>query len=316
VEQENKNTEQKQEQSGREENRMTEDKKAENKTAEALLGEKLAEEGVSFAPGAVDGIYIYHTMHKEGPAEKLLEVIRVLHEKDEDEAEKLLHEIFMRPREVRMISMIDPLQHYIIDHADSLSPEKILKLASMAISSSNTEIVKFGLSLMEIVNFSESDDFRSVVVSLATDEEYTLFGIYVIRAWNDGDHLIFGLARRLTGWGRIHAIHYLKAETPEMKYWVLMEGWKNEIMPCYSALDAARKGNLTAFLEKDALESDEAENIEALVAALLDEGPVPGFSAYEEKDKLVNLLEKHRAAGAFTVKMDEMLKFMKGNAQE
>ncbi len=292
---------------------MDEKKKEEQKTAEALLAEKAADKEVSFAPGAIDGIYIYHTTHKQGPAEELIEAIRILHEEGEDEAEKKLYQVFVRPRETRMISMIDQLQHHIIDNVDKYSPEKLLSLASRSISSANTEIVKFGLSLMELVNFSESEDFRSVVVTLAKDEEFTLFALYVIRAWKDGAYITFGLAKRLLGWGRIHAVHFLTPETQEMKDWLIREGWYNEVIPAYSALDAAEKGELMKFLEKDTFSDEDVKGVEGLVEALLDEGPVRGISVYPEKDALVKRLTELRAGGAFTEKTDQFLGAMKGS---
>ena len=51
-------------------------------------------------------------------------------------------------------------------------------------------------------------EFREIIETLAISEEFTLFCLFVIDGWPDGAEVIFRLAQRLQGWGRIH-VHFI-----------------------------------------------------------------------------------------------------------
>ena len=51
-----------------------------------------------------------------------------------------------------------------------------------------------------------------------------------MRTWKDGNNEIWNLAKRVHGWGRIHAIEQLEPETNDIRRWLLTDGVRNEVM--------------------------------------------------------------------------------------
>ena len=74
--------------------------------------------------------------------------------------------------------------------------------------------------------------------------------MYNLKYWDNSNELIFELAKKLHGWGRIHAVKMLKPEdNDEMKEWLWLEGWKNNVMPEYSAYECYTKSGAKEIFE-------------------------------------------------------------------
>ena len=61
---------------------------------------------------------------------------------------------------------------------------------------------------------------------------------------------IWKLAKAVHGWGRIHAVNYLAdlTITPEIKDWMLREGFRNRVLNEYLAYSCATAGELKQAL--------------------------------------------------------------------
>lgn len=255
-------------------------------------------EKIRFAEGARDGITMYHTRveTKDDPAlHEILALISAgyLH------SEEKLKEFFGTPDQgPRMLNLIDGLQDWIVGHREELNPGMLYRFAGYLIrESSSPECVKFGLTLLEMLHGSpeEEQETRRVISTLALCDEFTLFCLYVIRGWADGADELFRLAQKVHGWGRIFIVHELEPDTPEKKDWLLREGWRNTVLDNYSAALCAKNGGLLALLEQETLPPEDYAAARSLVAALLEEQPLPGISGMEEGEKILDAFLRHAA---------------------
>ncbi len=242
-----------------------------------------------FADGAYDGIAMYHmgasTMSDE-TKELMIKAVQTASNGDIEAAEKLFTELGKAERAIRLI---DELQDYIIANRDSIPAEELYRFAVHAITKSwDVECVKFGLSILELLNIEDNEEIRNVVTVLGLSEEFTLFSVFVMLRWKDGNEKIAYLARMTHGWGRIHAIERLEANTEKIRKWLLREGVHNTVMPSYSALTCWNKSGAAELLFGDEPLSDEDfHGIRDIIDALLDEGPCAGISRVENAGEVL-----------------------------
>jgi len=180
------------------------------------------------------------------------------------------------------IEFIDPLMDQIIQRKD-LDPNRLEELAGwIAQQSPDREAIKFALALLGIVRTSKYDD---VIATLGRHEEFTLYAIVALSNIGDDDAeaKIFALAKQVHGWGRIHAVHRLAETTnPQIKAWLLREGYKNYILYEYLAYTCAIAGGLRRELEKDDVDPELLVSAAELLQALFMGGPAEDMGDYED----------------------------------
>ena len=243
-----------------------------------------------FVDGARDGIVMYHTSVTPGDVAPLHEILGLIAAGYLQAGQRL--EDFFAPDGPIMLPLIDGMQDWIIDHREELDPGAFHRFAMTTLRESrNKECVKFALSLLELLDSQPED--RQVILTLALSDEFTLFCMYVIRGWEDGNDQMFRLAKQVHGWGRIFLVHELEPDTPEIRDWLLREGWRNDILPNYSAALCAKKGQLRELLSRSFLPPDQRDTVRDLVEALLVESPLPGISGLEDGEGLLREYLRH-----------------------
>ncbi len=239
-----------------------------------------------FAPGALDGMSMYHMSHgglDSDGAKQMAAALKAAAKGDAQEADTLFYEW---TKEHRAVNYVDDLQKYAIDHAKKLDPGNVHRAAlAMILHSEHIECVKIGLELLEL--FSEpAEDVKEIVRRLGLYDEFTLFSVWNMQEWKNGNQEVFLLARKTYGWGRIHAVERLEPETEEIRRWLLTEGTVNSVTNAYSSLTCWRKSGAESVLfGKPA--PIEFKGIMTLIAGLLDEGPVPGISQLENAETVL-----------------------------
>lgn len=246
---------------------------------------------VPFADGAYDGIALYHmgaSKMSDEAKELMIKAVQTASNGDIEASEHLFAELGKTERAIRLI---DEFQDYIIANRDSIPAGELYKFAMYAVTRScDTECVKFGLSILELLNIKDNEEIKAIVTVLGLSEEFTLFSVFVMLGWSDGNEKIAYLARMTHGWGRIHAIERLKPDTEEIRRWLLHEGVHNTVLPAYSALTCWNKSGAAELLRSSCKLSDEDfKALRDLIDALLDEGPCAGISAVENSEETLEL---------------------------
>ncbi|TVT31494.1 hypothetical protein FNH05_28330 [Amycolatopsis rhizosphaerae] len=101
-----------------------------------------------------------------------------------------------------------------------------------------------------LLGLSGDERDRELLLVLGTLEDLSLYAVVaLLRSQPEPPHAVFELARRVDGWGRIHAVERLAGTgDPEIRSWLLREGFRNGVTGEYLAHLAATTGGLYAAL--------------------------------------------------------------------
>ena len=246
-------------------------------------------DGISWADGAMDGVFLYHTARNEGSIEPLKDIIFQISEEKFEEADNNLNNL-----NFSMVSIKIPLLKWIFQERENINADNLYKFAiSQLTTSKNKECIKFSLSVLSLIGVENEAETLEKIKILALSDEFTLYCLNIIEHLENSNNEIFEIAKKVKGWGRIHSIPYLEVTNNEIKEWILEKGCHNEVVPSYTALTCAKKINLLEILNEENISNKRFNNISYLVAALLDEGAATGISALENKEVLIEkYLEK------------------------
>ena len=249
------------------------------------------EEGLKYIDGAKDGICAYHMGAAEitkKDIEEINTVITFANKGDYDQADSVLEKLCER---IRVVNFIDELQDCILARKDEIEDKFYIYSLHLMTQSANIECVKFGMMIQEL--FKQSDEVKGMVRTLGLSDEFTLYSVFIMRNWENGNTEIMNIAKSVNGWGKVHAVHYIEPETEEIKYWLLTGAVSNDVMPAYSGWDCYKKADVEAILKKDGLNYEELEGVLSIVDAMLDEVPVLGISNVENpKEILLEVLNR------------------------
>ena len=239
-----------------------------------------------FAPGAFDGMCIYHFGHSAADAEtekQMAAALKAAAKGDFPEADILFYEW---TKEHRAVTYIDDLQNFVYGHTKELDPGNVHRVAlSMVLQSKHIECVKIGLELLEL--FGEpQENVKEIIRSLGLYDEFTIFSVWNMQRWKNGNQEIFSLAQKTHGWGRIHAVERLEPETEEIRHWFLTEGTINDVVNEYSSLTCWKKSGAGSILFEHP-NPDEFHGIITLIEGLLDKGPVRGMSGLDNAESIL-----------------------------
>lgn len=247
------------------------------------------EEGLKYIDGAKDGICVYHMGAAEitqKDIEEINTVITFANTGDYDQADSVLEKLCER---IRVVNFIDELQDCILARKDEVEDKFYIYSLYLMTQSANIECVKAGMMIQEL--FGQSEEVKGMVRTLGLSDEFTLYSVFIMRNWENGNTEIMNIAKSVNGWGKVHAVHYIEPDTEEIKYWLLTGAVSNDVMPAYSGWDCYKKADVEAILKKGGLTYEELEGVLSIVDAMLDEGPVLGISNIEDpKGVLLNVL--------------------------
>lgn len=249
------------------------------------------EKGLRYVDGAKDGICAYHMGAAEitkKDIEEINKVITLANTGDYDQADSVLEKLCER---IRVVNFIDELQDCILDRKDEIEDKFYVYSLHLMTQSANIECVKVGMMIQEL--FTQSDEVKGMVRTLGLSDEFTLYSVFIMRNWENGNTEIMNIAKSVNGWGKVHAVHYIEPETEEIKYWLLTGAVSNDVMPAYSGWDCYKKADVEAILKKDGLTYEELEGVLSIVDAILDEGPVLGISNIENPKEILLAVLNH-----------------------
>ena len=241
------------------------------------------ENGIPWADGAMDGVFLYHNNTNEENIETLKNIVFQISEGKFKEAQNNLDHL-----DFLMVSSRTSLLNWIIQESEKINANNMYEFTiSQLKTSKNKESIKFSLAVLLLMGVEKDVKTMEIVKTLALSDEFTLFCLDIITRLENSNEEIFEIVKKVKGWGRVHSIAYLEVTNDEIKDWLLEEGYHNEIDPAYTALTCAKKINLLELLEKENISNKKFNDISYLITALLDEGPASGISSLENKEMLI-----------------------------
>ena len=251
-------------------------------SAQKLPDEQPKKEEMSWAAGAMDGVFTHHasSTQNEEIADTLFDALnQVLILPSWENMEKL----YTLLKDESPLEYIDALMAKI-PQASSLPPQQLHDLAVwLAQESPDRQVVKCAIALL---SFFPSQQNLATVMTLGLHDEFTLFSTVAISniVTKEGyEATLVEMARRVTGWGRIQIIERLPEELSETtRDWLLRDGYSNAVMMEYTALECAIKGQLLTALMSNNVDDALLNSAGEMLSALLNEAPVSGISCYED----------------------------------
>ena len=261
------------------------------------LDDTASDSPVSWAPGAKDGVFLYHMRSPEpDPAreEKILEALTLISKGDTAYDEEIITIFEELDKQVSIVRLYDDIQRTIAHHIQDLDLGAILNYGDYLISYGMSFLaVKIGLTLL---GGFKVPFVKEVLLEFGAYDEFTYYAARVLSgsAWEDGNSDLFRLAKNVHGWGRIHAVEYLAPETQEIKDWLLYEGAENTVMQQYSADACLQKAGVLERLDGP-VSQQEFGAISRLIGYCIEGGPCPGITnAGQLLPKYLKAAEDHQ----------------------
>ena len=249
-----------------------------------------------FADGALDGIAVYHMDDCGMEEEDRALMVRALLEaggrnagKDRsvDDFERAAQLFAALGEKHRAIFVRDPLKRYVESHRSDFKAGDLYEAALyFLLETPDRECVKFGLILLELLDTDHNEAVKQDVRTVGLSDEFTLFAVFVMLTWRDGNNEIFRLAQKVHGWGRIHAITYLEPRASSVKKWLLTQAVQNDVMDSYSALDCWNKADAW-FVLRNHPTYEQFAGIRKILHAFMEEGPAARISALKNRDEVL-----------------------------
>ena len=131
---------------------------------------------------------------------------------------------------------------------------------------------------------------RDLLLGLGSLEDLSLYAaVALARSQPDRDRVLFDLARRVDGWGRIHTVRRLAGtQDPQIKAWLLRHGFRNRIMDEYLAHTAATTGDLYAALTTPPVDDELLDGAGGILTALCRGGPAEDITDYPEAPQAID----------------------------
>lgn len=245
---------------------------------------------ISFAPGAMDGAFGHLGSTKSDG-----EIVRILYsvlvsacQSASDHNVKSLYKLIL---DSSTFGVIDPLIERILEE-QVLDADRLREIVFwFTTKAPDREPVKFSMALLGLLRGRDDSD---IFLTLGRHDEFTLYSAVALSNSDVySDEALWKLAIAAEGWGRISSVERL-AETgsPEIKDWLLREGFKNSVMNEYLACICARAGDLHLALKHEGddpeLFNSAVELIDTLVSG--EGGPAEGLPDYENGCAAVQML--------------------------
>jgi hypothetical protein len=239
----------------------------------------LANNRLRWAPGGLDGAFGHHgnpgdPEHRaRDVAELLVKVLR----RPTRRRLRSLHEALV---EAETLGIVDPLLQELARLQPDIDDVRRIGLW-LASTSPNRGPVKIGLALLGVTGLEGHVD---VIRTLGAHDEFTLYAATALQnGLEEPESELWALAASVDGWGRIHCVERLRnTEDPQIRSWLLREGYRNSIMYEYTAFIAAETGGLLAALQQEPVDRAVLTAAGDILSALILGGPAEGINDYAD----------------------------------
>ncbi len=247
--------------------------------------------GMRWAAGALDGVMGHHAV-AEDERLRAKQIVKALRDLLADATPENLAHLSRLLVRGPVLGVLDEVLAELVAAGD-LDPDRFHALAMLLVQRApDREIVKLGISMLGVL---VGADERETLLTIGSHEEFTLYAAVALAGTlDDPDRALWSLAKRVRGWGRIHAVERLgETHDPEIKGWLLREGYSNDVMDEYLAHTCAVTGDLAGALEADIIDEALLDGAAGILAALLNGGPAEDIEDYADAPRAAEAYLRH-----------------------
>jgi hypothetical protein len=138
------------------------------------------------------------------------------------------------------------------------------------------------------------DDYCGIILTLGRSSTLVLCAAEALaNLKQDRDRTLWSLAKQHKGWGRIHTVDHLEATAdPEIKAWMLRDGYRNSVLYEYLAYVCATTGGLCAALQAPYPDDALLRGAGEIICSLIVGGPARDMDDYADGAVAVDLYTK------------------------
>lgn len=269
-------------------------------------GQTLPDEGqqdagaLRWAAGALDGVMSHHMGAPSDPQVQVQHIAQAMYatvrsaveNKRDDATEATLYSLL---RETRALQIVDALSERVVEDR-AVSPGALHAWARRMVTTvPDREPLKIAIALLGLVAIPDDED---LLLTVGAHDEFALFaGVAVLQSQPDPVPALWRLCRRVHGWGRIHLIERLAQHDPlpdAVRRWLMTDGYRNDVMIEYTALQCAIAGRLHEALHAGPVDDAILDGAGQILGALLTTGgPAATLDDYEQGAAVLPLFLGH-----------------------
>ncbi len=238
------------------------------------------ENEIRFIAGGLEGAFGHHSSPEDinkSAEQAYASLKRVI----QNPNKKHTSELYSAINSESALEYIDPLLEHIVSD-QKINQHRLKIFAEWLVSNApDRGPVKVGIAILGLYADSALNDLFFI---FGAHEEFTLYAtVAVINNPDNSEYDVWRIAKSVDGWGRIQAFERLAdTDDPQIKSWMVREGYKNGIMNEYLAHMAATSGDMISELKKskpdDALIMGAGDILKALTIG----GPAEDMSDYKD----------------------------------
>lgn len=273
---------------------------------------------IRWAEGALDGVASHHFAPKDvkKTARKVASLVDQIARRNSEAAQSELYDFF---KENIIIEYLDEALEAIAGMEPPVYPHLYGYARRLVLKSADREPLKFGISLLGLTG---NEDDLELIKKVGKHDDFTLYAaVAVTNILEEADDVLWELAKSVNGWGRINAVERLaETKNPEIKSWLLIEGYKNTVTYEYLAYTCAVAGDLHKALAKPVVSLDLISAAGDIINALIYGGPAEDIDFYEHAAQVIHDYLKHLQPNAAEltqlVAVSTILEFLSGDEEE
>lgn len=240
------------------------------------LNDSMTIESIEWAPGAMDGVTLYHgqtrlTDELMAGIDRIVQAAMTYNPQEVSEAVESL------AGEVPVISFSELLRDAIDAASEEMDADSLIPLClQLLVSDASPDVKKAVLMMSSIYNLGAYESESSLIRRLSRDEEYSFYTVYHFMAWDNSEEELLALAKETTGWGRIHAVSALSTLplSQESSDWLFYEGVRNVVAPSYSAMTVWRASGAEGRIREESLSYEDFQALGRILSAMMEEPDV------------------------------------------
>lgn len=249
------------------------------------------DEQLRWVAGGMDGAFGHHGGggDTEKEAKKIASLVKAISQKDSLSKKVELYNLLM---EDTLLDYIDPALEKIVASNISIDPYLHSYAKWLAFESPDRGPVKFGIALLGLIRDKNDMD---EIITLGKHEEFTLYSaVALANTYEDPEIELWQLAKYVDGWGKIHIVERLgQTQNPDIKKWLIRDGYKNSILYEYLAYTCAVAGELKNELSQSEVDEKLISASGEIIQALITGGPAEDMDDYDDGSEVVRLYITH-----------------------
>ena len=261
-------------------------------TAYDLPDEIKDDEKIGFAPGMMDAVF--------GPDEsddskkvigEMADHLKKIANKGSENSKREFYRLITENESA--IGIIDKFFQTIIKDALPTQPFLFNFAKDLATKTNKRNAVKFGIA---ILGLCQNKSVLADLKILGLHDEFTVYVTYAtINLSENPVPDLWYLAQKIDGWGKIQLVRRLSNMelNQKIKDWLILDGYKNNIMYEELAFTCAVHGLLHEKMELEKIDEKLFKSSADIIEALIDGGPAEDITQYIHASSVIKNFVRH-----------------------